>query len=84
LFLPLNHFACWLVWVDRGKQDLRLLKHAPRACNVSHVWPLLRWEPSACALLSDGRYAALADRTTVGSPAQWGEALVTTSTPMTP
>jgi phage terminase large subunit-like protein len=30
----------------------------------------------ACALLNDGRYAVLADRTTTGSPAQWGEAVV--------
>ena len=30
----------------------------------------------ACALLNGGRYAVLADRTTVGSPAQWGEAAV--------
>ncbi len=30
----------------------------------------------ACALRNDGRYAVLADRTTVGSPVQWGEAMV--------
>jgi phage terminase large subunit-like protein len=30
----------------------------------------------ACALLNDGRFAVLADRTTAGSPAQWGEAVV--------
>jgi phage terminase large subunit-like protein len=30
----------------------------------------------ASALLNDGRFAVLADRTTVGSPAQWGEAVV--------
>ena len=30
----------------------------------------------ACALLNDGRFAVLADRTTTGSPAQWGEAVV--------
>jgi phage terminase large subunit-like protein len=30
----------------------------------------------ACALLNDGRYAVLADPTTVGSPAPWGEAVV--------
>jgi hypothetical protein len=28
------------------------------------------------ALLNDGRYAVLLDRTTIGSPAQWGEAVV--------
>jgi phage terminase large subunit-like protein len=30
----------------------------------------------ASALLHDGRFAVLADRTTTGSPAQWGEAVV--------
>jgi len=30
----------------------------------------------ASALLNDGRFAVLADRTTTGSPAQWGEAAV--------
>ncbi len=30
----------------------------------------------ASALLQDGRFAVLADRTTTGSPAQWGEAVV--------
>ena len=30
----------------------------------------------ACALLNDGRYAVPADRTTSGSPAQWGESAV--------
>jgi phage terminase large subunit-like protein len=30
----------------------------------------------ASALLRDGRFAVLADRTTTGSPAQWGEAVV--------
>jgi phage terminase large subunit-like protein len=30
----------------------------------------------ASALLNDGRYAVLADRTTSGSPAQWGDAVV--------
>jgi phage terminase large subunit-like protein len=30
----------------------------------------------ASALLNDGRFAVLADRTTTGSPAQWGEAVV--------
>jgi phage terminase large subunit-like protein len=30
----------------------------------------------ACALLDDGRFAVLADRTISGSPAQWGEAAV--------
>ena len=30
----------------------------------------------ACALLTDGRYAVLADRSTTGSPATWGEAAV--------
>lgn len=30
----------------------------------------------ASALLNDGRFAVLADRTTAGSPAQWGEAAV--------
>ncbi len=30
----------------------------------------------ACALLNDGRYAVLADRSISGSPAQWGEAVV--------
>jgi len=30
----------------------------------------------ASALLTDGRYAVLADRTTTGSPAKWGEAAV--------
>jgi phage terminase large subunit-like protein len=29
-----------------------------------------------CALLTDGRYAVLADRTVKGSPATWGEAVV--------
>jgi hypothetical protein len=29
----------------------------------------------ASALLHDGRFAVLADRTTTGSPAQWGEAV---------
>jgi len=30
----------------------------------------------ACALLTDGRFAVLADRSTAGSPAKWGEAAV--------
>jgi phage terminase large subunit-like protein len=30
----------------------------------------------ASALLNDGRFAVLADRSTSGSPAQWGEAVV--------
>jgi phage terminase large subunit-like protein len=30
----------------------------------------------ASALLNDGRFAVLADRSTTGSPAQWGEAVV--------
>jgi phage terminase large subunit-like protein len=30
----------------------------------------------ACALLTDGRYAVLADRTVKGSPATWGDAVV--------
>jgi hypothetical protein len=34
-------------------------------------------------MLNDGRYAVLADRTTIGSPAQWGEAVVKWSNAMT-
>jgi phage terminase large subunit-like protein len=36
----------------------------------------LRLHSRATALLNDGRFAVLADRSTSGSPAQWGEAVV--------
>ena len=40
------------------------------------ILPAARMRSVACALLNDGRFAVLADRTTIGSPAQWGEAAV--------
>src|SRR5262245_29309017 len=38
----------------------------------------------ASALLNDGRFAVLANRTTSGSPAQWGEAVVKCHVILTP
>ncbi len=64
---------CWLFLGGRGagkSHSTSAAVHMAVRAGISRIHLV------ACSLLNDGRYAVLADRTTVGSPAQWGEAAV--------